>query len=70
MPRFAGSRASITKWQENTPKGKAYTAVTTAQGVEEALKILEDRWKLIILFHLFGGKVLRFAQGLLTPTKL
>ena len=24
--------------------------------------ILEGRWKLIILFHLFGGKVLRFSQ--------
>ena len=44
------------------PKGKPYTAVTAAQGVEDALKILEGRWKLIILFHLFGGKVLRFSQ--------
>jgi DNA-binding HxlR family transcriptional regulator len=25
------------------------------------LKILEGRWKLIILFHLFGGKILRFS---------
>jgi len=45
-----------------TPKGKPHTAVTAAQGVEDALKILEGRWKLIILFHLFGGKVLRFSQ--------
>jgi DNA-binding HxlR family transcriptional regulator len=45
-----------------SPKGKPYTAVTAAQGVEDALKILEGRWKLIILFHLFGGKVLRFSQ--------
>jgi len=30
--------------------------------VEEALKILEGRWKLVILFHLFGGKVLRFSE--------
>jgi DNA-binding HxlR family transcriptional regulator len=45
-----------------TPKGKPYTAVTAAQGVEDALKILEGRWKLIILFHLFGGKVLRFSD--------
>ena len=45
-----------------TPKGTPYTAVTAAQGVEDALKILEGRWKLIILFHLFGGKVLRFSQ--------
>jgi DNA-binding HxlR family transcriptional regulator len=33
-----------------------------AQGVEDALKILEGRWKLVILFHLFGGKVLRFSD--------
>jgi DNA-binding HxlR family transcriptional regulator len=45
-----------------SPKGKPYTAVTAAEGVEDALKILEGRWKLIILFHLFGGKVLRFSQ--------
>ena len=45
-----------------SPKGKPYTAVTAAQGVEDALKILEGRWKLIILFHLFGGEVLRFSQ--------
>jgi len=45
-----------------TPKGKPHTAVTAAQGVEDALKILEGRWKLIILFHLFGGKVLRFSE--------
>src|ERR1700747_1318177 len=43
-----------------TPKGERYTALTAAQGVEDALKVLEGRWKLIILFHLFGGKLLRF----------
>jgi len=45
-----------------TPRGERYTAITAAEGVEEALKILEGRWKLIILFHLFGGKVLRFSD--------
>jgi len=46
------------------PKGKGenLTPVTAAQGVENALKILEGRWKLVILFHLFGGKVLRFSD--------
>jgi DNA-binding HxlR family transcriptional regulator len=29
--------------------------------VEQALKVLEGRWKLLILFHLFGGNVLRFS---------
>jgi len=38
-----------------------YTPVTAANGVEQALKMLEGRWKLMILFHLFGGKMLRFS---------
>src|SRR5713226_7074616 len=46
------------------PKSKPekLTPVTAAQGVENVLKILEGRWKLVILFHLFGGKVLRFSD--------
>jgi DNA-binding HxlR family transcriptional regulator len=39
-----------------------HTAVTAARGIEDALKVLEGRWKLVILFHLFGGKVLRFSD--------
>jgi DNA-binding HxlR family transcriptional regulator len=46
-----------------SPKGKeALTPTSAAQGVESALKILEGRWKLVILFHLFGGKVMRFSD--------
>ena len=46
------------------PEGKRpeYTAVSAAQGIEQALGFLEGRWKLLILFHLFGGKVLRFSD--------
>jgi len=43
-------------------KGKEYTPDTAAQDVEQAFKVLEGRWKLLILFHLFGGKVLRFSE--------
>ena len=43
-------------------KGQALTPATAASGVEQALKILEGRWKLVILFHLFGGKLLRFSD--------
>lgn len=48
----------------NPPGGKAveWTPLTAAQGVEEALKMLEGRWKLRILFHLFGGQVQRFSS--------
>jgi DNA-binding HxlR family transcriptional regulator len=38
------------------------TPTSAAHGIEQALKILEGRWKLVILFHLFGGKVLRFSD--------
>lgn len=46
------------------PKSKPaeYTRETAAEGVETALKLLEGRWKLIILFHLFGGNVMRFSD--------
>ena len=45
-----------------SPQGKPLTPITAAQGVEDVLKILEGRWKLVILFHLFGGKVRRFSD--------
>jgi DNA-binding HxlR family transcriptional regulator len=38
------------------------TPTTAAEGVENAFKVLEGRWKLLILFHLFGGHVLRFSD--------
>lgn len=38
------------------------TPSSAASGVENVLRILEGRWKLVILFHLFGGKVLRFSD--------
>ena len=39
-----------------------YTPITAAAGVERAIGMLAGRWKLVILFHLFGGKVLRFSD--------
>ena len=41
---------------------KVYTPATAAVGVEGVLRLLEGRWKLIILFHLFGGKVQRYSD--------
>src|SRR5713226_7369339 len=41
---------------------QSLTPATAASGVEQALKILEGRWKLVILFRLFGGKLLRFSD--------
>src|ERR1700750_752547 len=46
-----------------SPKSEPkYTEASAARGVEEALRILEGRWKLVILFHLFGGRVRRFSE--------
>ena len=39
-----------------------YTAMTAADGVEQAFRMLEGRWKLVILFHLFGGELKRFSD--------
>jgi DNA-binding HxlR family transcriptional regulator len=39
-----------------------YTAASAADGLEHAFKMLEGRWKLVILFHLFGGTLLRFSD--------
>jgi DNA-binding HxlR family transcriptional regulator len=51
------------------PEGKgvaekpvAWRPETAAHGVEAALKMLEGRWKLLILFQLFGGQVRRFSE--------
>ena len=33
-----------------------------ASGAEAALKLIEGRWKLVILFHLFDKGVLRFSE--------
>lgn len=47
-----------------SPESKYHydTPASAASGVEDVLRVLEGRWKLIILFHLFGGKVLRFSD--------
>ncbi|WP_213998204.1 helix-turn-helix domain-containing protein [Arsukibacterium sp.] len=41
---------------------KKWTPITAAEGVEQALKIFDGKWKLVIMFHLFGGQVLRFSE--------
>ena len=48
----------------HSPAGERieHTPISAAQGIEQAFKIVEGRWKLLILFHLFGGKVMRFSD--------
>jgi DNA-binding HxlR family transcriptional regulator len=38
------------------------TPAAGAEAVERALALLEGRWKLTILFQLFGGRVLRNSE--------
>jgi DNA-binding HxlR family transcriptional regulator len=42
--------------------GALYTPQTAAADAEATLRILEGRWKLLILFHLFDGKLQRFSD--------
>lgn len=41
---------------------KEWTPETAAFGVEQALKVLEGKWKLLILFNLFGEETKRFSE--------
>ena len=43
------------------PQQRSTAECSTAE-LEEALKVLEGRWKLLILFHLFSAPVLRFSE--------
>jgi DNA-binding HxlR family transcriptional regulator len=44
------------------PKGRCESAPVAASIVEEALKVLEGRWKMVILFHLFCNGTMRFSE--------
>ncbi len=48
----------------HSPEGERieHTPISAAQGIEQAFKFVEGRWKLLILFHLFGGRVMRFSD--------
>lgn len=40
----------------------AYTPKSAAGSVQNVIRVLEGRWKLVILFQLFGGQVRRFSD--------
>jgi DNA-binding HxlR family transcriptional regulator len=47
------------------PRKSTYPGITpriASAGVQAALKVLEGRWKLTILFELFGDRTLRFSE--------
>ena len=41
---------------------KTYTIETAAEDVETVIRLLDGRWKLMILFNLFDGNVRRFSD--------
>lgn len=41
---------------------KVYTPDTAAADVGDVIKLLDGRWKLLIVFHLFDGKVQRYSD--------
>ena len=47
-----------------SPTGKLedVTPDMAASGVEDAFKMLEGRWKMVIIFHLFDRGKLRFSE--------
>src|SRR6266436_2260078 len=47
-----------------SPTGKLedVTPDMAARGIEEAFRMLEGRWKMVIIFHLFAREVLRFSE--------
>ncbi|QCK87940.1 helix-turn-helix transcriptional regulator [Phreatobacter aquaticus] len=47
-----------------SPSGKLedVTPSMAASGIEAAFRMLEGRWKMVIVFHLFDKEVLRFSE--------
>jgi DNA-binding HxlR family transcriptional regulator len=55
---------SVKKKKKSAQKS-VYRGITpgiASAGVQAALKVLEGRWKLTILFELFGERTLRFSE--------
>src|SRR6266850_3993519 len=49
-------------WYSPTGKLEDVTPDMAASGVEGAFRILEGRWKMVIIFHLFARGILRFSE--------
>lgn len=56
--------ASTDKKVSYSPTGKVedVSPDMAASGIEVAFRILEGRWKMLIIFHLFAGGTLRFSE--------
>jgi DNA-binding HxlR family transcriptional regulator len=58
MAQQGGSDARAAHGKASAARFPTPEAAATA--VEDALRPIKGRWKLLILFHLFGGQVRRF----------
>src|ERR1700741_2654920 len=61
---YALQMASTDKkvWYSPTGNLADVTPDMAASGVEAAFRMLEGRWKMVIIFHLFDRGVLRFSE--------
>src|SRR5467141_5133928 len=59
---YTASMARTDKKVGYSPTGKLedVTPDMAASGIETAFRMLEGRWKMVIIFHLFDKTVLRF----------
>jgi DNA-binding HxlR family transcriptional regulator len=64
MCSYARRMARTDKKVGYSPTGKLedVTPEMAASGMETALRMIEGRWKMIIIFHLFDRSVLRFSD--------
>ena len=61
---YAAKMARTDKKVGYSPTGKLsdVTPDMAASGIEEAFRMLEGRWKMVIVFHLFDRGKLRFSE--------
>ncbi len=67
---YAGAMASTDKKVGYSPTGKVedVTPDMAASGVAEVFRMLEGRWKMVVIFHLFSRGVLRFLWSSSAPS--
>ena len=61
MARDHAARAHA-KVRDAPVSKRGHTPASASAGIEQAIRKLDGRWKLVILFHLFGGQTLRFSD--------
>src|SRR6185503_8142317 len=62
--RYTDEMARTHKKVGYSPTGKLedVTPDMAARGIEAAFQMLEGRWKMVIIFHLFARGTLRFSE--------